>query len=387
MRFFNQISYRIFIFVLHKRKNMKPNSLRILPYLFLILLGNACHTSGPMNKELRLADSIMEENPDTAMYVLSHIANPEVMSAEEYAMYCLLSTQAADLTNTPHTSDELISIAVNYFKDSDNLPAKAKAHYYMARVKEDLFQITEAEEQYLLAVAAMEKTKNYKYTGEMYTRISKFFQAHGRYTESYEMQQKAYNNYLLAVKNESKPHFLLFVIPVIVICVLLFFLIRYQLNLNKEKRVLAKQEKQLNLARVTIETQRTELTHLKKEVNTLKKSFYNSSDIVQKVRLFNNIGITSKEKPVLTEHEWSMYLNTLNDTFGFVSKLRQSYHKLTDIDIRICALLREGISTLHIGSLMNMTPETLNRRIQRIKSEKMNQGKAMHSLDVILRGI
>lgn len=366
---------------------MKPNNLRILLYFFLILLGNACHTSGPMNKELRLADSIMEENPDTAMYVLKHIANPEVMSAEEYAMYCLLSTQAADLTNTPHTSDEYISVAVNYFKDSNDQPTKAKAYYYMARVKEDLCLNAEAEEFYLLAVSAMEKTKRYKQTGEMYTRVSKFFQANERHTEAYEMQQKAYNNYLLAAKDENKPHFLLYIIPLVVVSVLLFFLIRYQINLNRERKALIKQEKQLNSARVTIETQRTELTHLKKEVSSLKKSFYSSSDIVQKVRLFNNIGIASKEKPVLTEHEWSIYLNILNDTFGFVSKLRQSYHKLTDIDIRICALLREGISTLHIGSLMNMTPETLNRRIQRIKSEKMNQGKVVHSLDVILRGI
>ncbi|NDV59512.1 tetratricopeptide repeat protein [Bacteroides sp. 519] len=364
---------------------MGTNNLKILLYFFLFILGSACHSSGPVKRELALADSLMEENPDTAMYLLQTIVNPEIMSEEEYAIYCLLTTQAADLTNVSHTSDELITVAVNHFKSSNNLTLRAKSHYYMARVKEDMQEPIPAEEHYLLAATAMEKTKDYKQTGAIYTHISEFYLQAGRYEDSHAMQQKAYNNYLLAAREERNLSPFIIFLPIVIISILLFFLIRYQLFLRKEKKHLEKQEKQLSTARVTIETQRTELNHLKRELKAVQKNIYNSSGIVQKVRMFNNIPVTSKEKPTLTELEWNQYLNILDETFGFVSSLRKSYHKLTDIDIRICALLREGISTAHISTVMSMTPDTLSRRMQRIKSEKMNKAKSPYSLDVILQ--
>lgn len=366
---------------------MGTGNLKILVYFLLLLLGSACHSSGPVKRELALADSLMEENPDTAMYLLQTIANPEIMSDEEYAMYCLLKTQAADLTKLPHTSDEMITVAVNHFKTSNDMVLKAKSYYYMARVKEDMNDITEAENYYLLAASIMDKTRNYRQTGNMYNSISAFYLKVNQYEKSHDMQQKAYNNFLLAQREERNISPFIVLLPVVIICVLLFFLIRFQLISRKEKLKQEKQEKQLNTARLTIETQRTELNHLKREVKSMKKSIYNSSGVVKKVQMFNNIHVVSKEKPTLTEHEWNVYLNTLDDTFGFVTSLKKSYHKLTDIDIRICALLREGISTGHISTIMNMTPDTLSRRMQRIKSEKMNQGKYEYSLQMILQGI
>lgn len=366
---------------------MGSDKLKILPFLFLILLASACHKSGPVNRELRLADSIMEENPDTAMYVLQRISNPEVMPADEYAMYCLLTTQAADMNKVQHTSDELISFAVKHFSESSDNSLKAKANYYMARVQEDLGNTAEAEKYYLLAISTLERTKEYKQTGMFYTTLSELYQNNSKFTESRDAQQKAYNNYLLAVKQENQLHPAFIVLPVLLIGILLVFLIRYQLIIGKEKKLLHGQEKKLVSAQQVIEKQRTELTHLKKEISSIKKSLYNSSPIMKKIKKFNDIPVTSKEKPVLTEQEWSNFLEILDDTYGFVTSLRQSYHKLTDVDVRICALLREGVSTLNISTLMNMTPETLSRRIQRIRNDKMNQGKSSRPLELILKGM
>jgi hypothetical protein len=366
---------------------MGTNNLRILPYFFLLLLWSACHSSGPVKRELALADSLMEENPDTAMYLLQTIASPEIMSEEEYAIYCLLTTQAADLTNKPHTSDELISIAVNHFENSNDAVLQAKSYFYMGRVKEDMGSTDLAEENYLLAAASMEKTRNYKQTGAIYNRISSFYLKTGKYEESHAMQQKAYNNYLLAAREERNISPIIFILPVLVITILLLFLIRYQIISQKEKRKLEKQEKAITSAKLTIETQKKELNHLKRELKSMRKSVYNSSEIVKKIQKFNSISITSKEKPTLTDQEWNSYLDTLEENFGFVSSLKNTHHKLTDIDIRICALLREGISTVLISTIMNMTPDTLSRRMQRIKSEKMNYSKSPQSLDMILRSI
>lgn len=366
---------------------MGSDKLKILPFLFLILLASACHKSGPVNRELRLADSIMEENPDTAMYVLQRISNPEIMPADEYAMYCLLTTQAADLNKVPHTSDKLISFAVTQFGESSDKVLKAKANYYMARVQEDMGNTAEAEKYYLLAIATLEKTGEYKQTGMFYNTLSELYQNNGKYSESREAQQKAYNNHLLAVKQENQLHPAFIILPILLVGVLLVFLIRYQLMLGKEKKLLHGQEKKLISAQQIIEKQRTELTLLKREISSIKKSFYHSSSIMEKIKKFNDIPVTSKEKPFLTEQEWGSFLEILDETYGFVTSLRQSYHKLTDVDVRICALLREGVSTLNISILMNMTPETLGKRIQRIRNDKMNQGKSNRPLELILKGM
>lgn len=366
---------------------MSSDKLRLLLYVFLLMLGSCHYRGGQFSKELKMADSMMEEHPDTALYVLQKIAEPGVMSAEEYAVYCLLCTQAEDLTGIAHTSDKMITVAVDYFKDTDNLPLKSKAYYYMARVKEDLGHNDEAEQSYLLALSAIEKTRNYKQTGHIYSRIGEFYLRQGKYNEAYSMQQKSYNNYLLAGKDEEVFPWYLIAVAFAITGGLFFFLVRYRSKLKQEKQLISKQEKQLNTTRQTLQTQKTELTLLKKELRTMKKTVYNAADVVKKVQSFNNLSVVSKEKPTLTEQEWNSYLTVLDETFGFVSHLRQTYHKLTDIDIRICALVREGISNVHISSLMGMTPETLARRQQRIRAEKMGQTGAPVSLEVLLRNI
>lgn len=361
--------------------------LRILPYLLLMLLANACHTSGPVNKELRLADSIMEENPDTAMYVLTRIADPTTMTAEEYAMYCLLTTQAADLTNTPHTNDDLISVAVQHFDAQPHKDLSAKAHYYMARVQEDLQRPQAAETHYMQAAALMEKTGNYRATARVYDRIAKFMAQHQKHAQANEMLQQAYNNNLLATRQEARPNPLIWLLPVAALLLMLVLTARMWRMQRRIDKQIQHRKIELLQAETTIQTQHTELTHLRKELATMRKELYTRAEIVQKVRQLNTLKPTGRQKPELTEHDWNTYLELLDDTFGFVSTLRNTYHRLTDVDIRICALLREGIATLHIGTLMNMTPDTLSRRMQRIKSEKMNMAGAPQTLEMMLKEI
>ncbi|NDV66958.1 tetratricopeptide repeat protein [Bacteroides sp. 224] len=361
--------------------------LKILLYLFILSLG-ACHPSKPaLHKDIKLASSIIEEHPDTALYVLEKISNPEVLQEEEYAMYCLLHTEAQELTGKVHTSDSMINVAVHYFSQTTNDSVRGKTYFYSARVQEDLGNYSLAEQHYLLAIAAIEKTDAYKQASTIYNKLSAFYLKQERYEEAYHTQQKAYNNDLLAGSKENHQPWYILGIAILVIIASLFILLRNQNSLKVKEKQIKKQEKQLNTTQQTVSDQKLELTLLKKELRNMQQYIYSSSEVIKKIRQINSLTPTAKEKPNITEQEWNNFLNILEETYKFVSRLKQSYPKLTDIDIRICALLKEQKPTTHISTVMNMIPDTLARRMQRIKSEKMNLSGSGNSLEMIIRGI
>lgn len=368
------------------QEKMKTGNLKLLFYLFLLSLA-ACHPSGSKMKELKMANSMMEEHPDTALYILQRIPEPTKMHNEEYATYCLLRTQAEDMNGVTHTSDKMISVALEYFKDQDNPLLKAKAYYYYARVKEDLGQETAAEENYLKALSVLESTHEYIQTGIVYSKLSDFYLRSERYEEALDVQKKAYNNFLLANNQKSSSYYITVALSILVILSLLIVIFRYRLRFNKQEKQVGKQERQINAAKQTIVEQKAELADLRKEIKVMKKSLYNNSEIVRKLHAINDKPISPKEKPSLSETEWVSYLNVLEESCGFITHLRQAYPRLTDTDIRICALLKEGMTTINISSIMNMTMDALAKRIQRIKNDKMNSGGQNASLEVLLRAV
>lgn len=368
------------------QEKMRTGNLKLLFYLFVLSLA-ACHPSGSKMKELKMANSMMEEHPDTALYILQRIPEPGKMHNEEYATYCLLRTQAEDKNGVVHTSDKMISVALDYFRNHDKPILKAKSYYYYARVKEDLNQPSLAEESYLKALSVLEKTHEYTKTGIVYNRLSDFYLRAERYQEALDMQKKAYNNFLLAGNQKSSSYYVIIALGILLVLSLLIIIFRYRSRFNKQEKQVGKQERQINAAKQTILEQKAELADLRKEIKVMKKSLYNNSDIVQKLHAINDRPISPKEKPSLSEAEWTSYLNVLEESSGFVTHLRQAYPRLTDIDIRICALLKEGMNTINISSIMNMTMDALTKRIQRIKNDKMNSGGQNASLELLLKAV
>lgn len=351
---------------------------------FLLFSMWACHSAGPPVKELGMAESMMEEHPDTALYVLHRIAEPANMSGKDYAMYCLLRTEAEERTGNRHTSDSLISVAVAYFKDQKDDEPKARSYFYMARVKEDMNDDATAEEYYLLAVATIEKTTGYKTSGAMYDRLGTFYKRLGRFDEAYDAQRKSYNNYLLANnKQDALP--VLWLVSGVLLLVAISVFCYYRKEMRRAAKQASAREHKLASARQTITDRKAELAILKKDLLTVQRAFYDSCEVVGKIRRFNAVKPSAKERPALSEQEWSAFLNILEETCGFVSRLKQAYPRLSDTDIRVCSLLREGVITAHISSVLNMMPDTLARRMQRLKSDKMNVGGTAASLETIIR--
>ncbi|MBQ3259484.1 MAG: tetratricopeptide repeat protein, partial [Alistipes sp.] len=80
-------------------------------------------------------ESLMSERPDSALVVLQGIDTTQFHSAEDKALYTLLYTQAEDKNYIDALDDSKISIAVEYYKNSDDQYHNMLSYYYLARVQ------------------------------------------------------------------------------------------------------------------------------------------------------------------------------------------------------------------------------------------------------------
>lgn len=102
------------------------HNLLILLSLLLLTLGCANSRVSP---RLDAAEAIMEQHPDSALTILQQI-DGSALSGETRARHALLLSQALDKNYVDVTSDSLISIAVNYYANSDDAYRKMLAYHY-----------------------------------------------------------------------------------------------------------------------------------------------------------------------------------------------------------------------------------------------------------------
>lgn len=100
----------------------------LLFVLFLVSCTDG-RSEGQVVRLLRQAEMCMEECPDSALVYLHQISDPEKLTGENQADYCLLLTQAMDKNDLPLSSDSLIQIAVGYYSNKGDAECKLKLYF------------------------------------------------------------------------------------------------------------------------------------------------------------------------------------------------------------------------------------------------------------------
>ena len=72
---------------------------------------------------------------------------------------------------------------------------------------------------------------------------------------------------------------------------------------------------------------------------------------------------------------------------GFTTKLLAKYPSLTQGDLQICCLTKQGFSNQVLAIIMNMQSASYARRKSRIKQEKMNGLQDERSFEEIISEI
>ncbi len=148
---------------------MKNNIALII--LLIAFLPVACNERQSNNRQLILADSLMQSRPDSALCILQDISMEKLTTQADNAYYVLLLTQARDKNYVVQTDDSLIRYAVAYYDKTNDVRMQAKAHYYWGCVYRDMNRQAEAIREFLIAAPLTKKAKEKRQLGLIYNNI------------------------------------------------------------------------------------------------------------------------------------------------------------------------------------------------------------------------
>ena len=156
---------------------MKNNIALII--LLIAFLSVACNERQSNNRQLILADSLMQSRPDSALCILQGISMDKFATQADSACYALLLTQARDKNYVVQTDDSLIRYAVAYYDKTNGVRMQAKAHYYWGCVYRDMNRQAEAIREFLIAAPLTEKAKEKRQLGLVYNNIGFIYNIQG----------------------------------------------------------------------------------------------------------------------------------------------------------------------------------------------------------------
>lgn len=114
-------------------------SLPLMTLLVLAMMVGGCEKQQPYDSRLVAVDSIMRQDPDSALALLKGMNSADLATAGDQAYYALLLTQARYRCYVMATSDSTINVALDYYRHHDNEREKlTRACIYKGAVMEEL---------------------------------------------------------------------------------------------------------------------------------------------------------------------------------------------------------------------------------------------------------
>lgn len=169
--------------------------------IILLLLGiTGCRKQYPVAEKLLQAEAVMNEHPDSALNLLKGIEQPELQTREHHARYALLYSQALDKNYIDKTNDSLINIAVDYYKDRDDVRAKFFSYYYQGRIYTNANNLTQATLAYMEAEQLVDELGDDYAAGLLYKQIGLVYDSYYDFPKSLQAYQQAIEHFTKANK-------------------------------------------------------------------------------------------------------------------------------------------------------------------------------------------
>ena len=175
---------------------MKHLLLHIILFLLVALPFAGCRDHSPVADKLQQAETCMNEHPDSALTVLKSIGQAELQSEEHRARYALLYSQALDKNYIDLTSDSLINIAVDFYKDRDDVRAKVLSYYYQGRIYTNANELIQATLAYMEAEQLVDELGDDYAAGLLYTQMGDIYRDYYDFPkalESYHLSTEHYH--------------------------------------------------------------------------------------------------------------------------------------------------------------------------------------------------
>ena len=174
-----------------------PTILILLPLLLAMI---ACHDPKPVTDTLHRAEALMHEHPDSAWTMLNTLSPDEMGQNGTRAHYALLYTQAQDKNYIDETNDSLISVAVDYYRHTDDVRHKFLSCYYKGRVLTNAKDYLNATTCYMEAEQLAGEVGDDYLVGLLYAELGRIYRLYYDYPKSLEAYQKSAECYERAGK-------------------------------------------------------------------------------------------------------------------------------------------------------------------------------------------
>lgn len=167
----------------------------ILSILLLLLAFTACGDKKAVTDVLNRAEAVMNEYPDSALNLLRTLTFDDFQKESNRARYALLHSQALDKNYIDVTSDSLISVAVEYYKDKDDMRSKFLSYYYLGRVHANGERYLQATSSLMESEQLVEEVGDNYLSGLLYSEMGRIYRLYYDYPKSLEAYQKAVDFY------------------------------------------------------------------------------------------------------------------------------------------------------------------------------------------------
>jgi len=163
----------------------------ILSLLLLLLAFTACSDRKAVTDVLNRAEAVMNESPDSTLNLLRTLTFDDFRKEKNRARYALLHSQALDKNYIDVTNDSLISVAVEYYKDKDDVRSKFLSYYYMGRVHANGERYLQATSCLMESEQLVEEVGDDYLSGLLYSEMGRIYRLYYDYPKSLEAYQKA----------------------------------------------------------------------------------------------------------------------------------------------------------------------------------------------------
>lgn len=111
----------------------------------------SCNRNSAVNNHLNEAENVMNQNPDSALTILSGIDKSSITSDVEKARYALLLSQALDKNYIDTTSFDVLQPAIDYYFEKGTPDEKLTTLYYQGRIFQNRKDLNSAMSCFLKA--------------------------------------------------------------------------------------------------------------------------------------------------------------------------------------------------------------------------------------------
>lgn len=165
---------------------------KFLSAIVLLLYCYACGNK-PYPHAMQVADTLMYNNPDSALALLEQLNDSITAQTTATQMYYqLLCTKAKDKAYVIHTSDSLILQILHYYEDKEDEKHLPETYYYAGRVYADLGDAPQALDYYQKAAEIQGKGTDYRQLKVVYAQMGELFLFQDVYDEAMKAYKKCY---------------------------------------------------------------------------------------------------------------------------------------------------------------------------------------------------